>query len=831
MKKFILLLFIVFSSVHIYAQKIKLQCTDKPLNELLIEWRSLYNLQFSFNDELLSQFKITRSQTYDDSEKAIQDLLQGLPLSYEKNDQVYIIYAVKQSREIKTYYLIGKIIEKGTNEPLPFSHISANNIQAVTDIKGMFSFSFEGDSVFQVKASHLGCYLMDTVLTTGNHHVIKLVPSVVGLPEVRVTNNIVEKSAQVGEKPGLIKLNHHIANYLPGNGDNSVFNLLKLQPGVTATGENPNDLILWGSSEGTSAVQFDGFTIWGLKNLNDNISAVNPYMVKNVDIMKGGYDASESDFIGGIVDINGRTGNFTKPSFNLFINNQTINGMMELPVGKKSSLIAAYRQNYYDLISSGDVQLQEINNIEKYNWNYDQPNYNFKDLNIKYSLQGDNGDLFYVSVLGGGDEFSMVAQRDTTIDRPNTSLTINEALDVNEKTNQIGAAAFYGKTFQSGHSSSLELSYSHYDNDYNIRSSREFRNSSIIRFTREATNEIEEIKGDWKNHFLINNLNKLTAGLSFIQNNTILAEKLNDSTYIDLLSNASRVVMYAQDELQIAKALTVTAGFRFNYPTHINRTHFDPRISLSYKPGLFKFNASWGIYHQFIARTSIVDDNNRIRYAWYVSGYNDVPVLKSTHYVMGAAYTRKNFLVSLDTYYKKNENLTRYIQFTQTAYVSDGESKSYGLDVYIKKDFNGHSIWTTYSLGRTEELYDYFPEKEYRRAPQDQTHEFKLAGLLNFGSIHTSASYVYGSGFPLFTDNVKYEYLEPDYNRVDVSVIYQITGKKITGEVGLSILNVINNENVKYNSFQLFPIDEFNDVLINEKAIPFTPLLHLKIEL
>lgn len=831
MNKFIVCIIFALSSLSVYTQNIELKSKEKPLNELLIEWRERYDLQFSFNDDLLSKFTISQTQTYTSADKAIEGILKGLPLQYEKSDNVYIIFALEANNEPRIYHLIGKIIEKGTNEPLPFSHVSANDLQAVTDIKGVFSFTFENDSVYQVKASHLGCYIIDTVLMAGQQHTLSLTPSVVGLPEIRVTNNIVEKSAQIGEQPGLTKLNHHIANYLPGNGDNSVFNLLKLQPGIAASGENPNDLILWGSSEGTSIVQFDGFTIWGLKNLNDNISSVNPFMAKSVDILKGGYDATQSDFIGGIVNISGKNGNTANPAFHFFLNNQTINSMLELPIGRKSSVVATYRQNYYNLISSSDVQVLEINNISQFQWDYKQPDYTFRDLNFKYSLQGDNGDLFYISMLAGGDELGLEGEKDTLLERTNRDVLLQHLLQVKESTKQYGASAFYGKTFSNGNSSSINLSLSSFDIDYNIKWYRSIGNNTALRYERDASNTVLEAKADWQNQVLINNKNKLTTGLSLMQNNTKLLESQNTDEQINLTSHASRVVLYAQNQYNINREVRLNAGFRFNYPTHITTTYFDPRISLSYKPGLFKFNASWGIYHQFIARTSIVDDNNRIRYAWYVSGYNDVPVLKSEHWVLGTAYAVENFLFSVDTYFKRNKNLTRYIRFAQANYISDGQSKSYGLDLYAKQDFNGHSVWASYSLAKTEELYDYFPTQEYRRAPQDQRHEFKLAGLLNFGSFHLSASYIYGSGFPLFTDNVRYEFIEPDYNRTDLSVIYKISGRKVAGEIGLSVLNVFNNENVKYNSFQLIPVDEFNSVLVNQEAMPFTPLLHLKISI
>ena len=60
-------------------------------------------------------------------------------------------------------------------------------------------------------------------------------------------------------------------------------------PGILASGESTNDLVIWGSYAGHSQVLFDGFTIFGLKNFNDNISSFNPLMAKDIEVMKGGF--------------------------------------------------------------------------------------------------------------------------------------------------------------------------------------------------------------------------------------------------------------------------------------------------------------------------------------------------------------------------------------------------------------------------------------------------------------------------------------------------------------------------------------------------------------
>ena len=85
-----------------------------------------------------------------------------------------------------------------------------------------------------------------------------------------------------------------------GSGDNSVFSVLRLQPGILASGEQSNNLVIWGSYSGQSSVLFDGITLFGLKSYSDNISAVNPYLAKDIRIHKGAFDASQGERVGGI---------------------------------------------------------------------------------------------------------------------------------------------------------------------------------------------------------------------------------------------------------------------------------------------------------------------------------------------------------------------------------------------------------------------------------------------------------------------------------------------------------------------------------------------------
>ena len=287
----VVLALFLFSTHHqqVNAQEIVIEAHNTPLNRVLIQLAEEYHTQLSFDDKFLSNYSVSVQETFDSPEDAITYLLRGLPLGYQKNGEVYVIFREPIPPEIKSYPLSGRIVDFQSGEALPYSHVLIDHQGVVTDFSGRFSFVSTTDSVFGISISYLGYFVHDTLLHSGSHHVIGLTPSIIGLREVVIKGSTIERSGQVGEEPGVIRLNHKIAYRLPGNGDNSVFNFLRLQPGILAAGEQSSEMIIWGSYPGHSQVLFDGFTIFGLKNFNDNISSVNPYMAKDIRVLKAGY--------------------------------------------------------------------------------------------------------------------------------------------------------------------------------------------------------------------------------------------------------------------------------------------------------------------------------------------------------------------------------------------------------------------------------------------------------------------------------------------------------------------------------------------------------------
>jgi len=627
---------LLLSQSQAFSQGIQIQADQEPLNRVLIRLAEEYGVQLSFDDNLLSDYPVSVNQQFDTPEAAIDYLLKPLPLDYQKSGEVYIIFKKHTSPGPRTYKISGRIIDNRSGETLPYTHLVAGLQGMITDFSGYFSITSSQDSVFCLTISHLGYYLLDTLLQAGDKHVIGLTPSRYALEEVTIEGHAVERSGQVGEQAGMIRLNHKIAYRLPGNGDDAVFNFLRLQPGILAAGEQSSEMIIWGGYSGHSQLLFDGFTIFGPKNFNDNISFVNPYMAKDIRVFKGGYPAEYGDRVGGIVEISGINGNRKKPSFNLNINNMTGSGMASIPVRKQAAIILAYRHTYYNLYDAEDLG---ILNDRKGNKSSNQvdinvfPDYRFSDVNLKYAGATGKGDQYYISLYEGRDHFSYAVNQERNVIRLE-----QEAM---EQSRQLGGTAFYGKSWESGFLSNFSLSYSGLNKELTEKQElfHQLHNFTLSSRELQYKNSVREVTLKNKNYFSLSDRHRLVIGMGYMHNDvTFLQDSLNVMSSTGL-ENVGRINLFAQDEYHLFPSISLKPGIRVDYPVYLQRMYIQPRFLFSVNLAEnWKLNGAWGIYNQFISETSVIDDYGNYRYFWAICDNEKVPVLQAQHFVGGLTH-------------------------------------------------------------------------------------------------------------------------------------------------------------------------------------------------
>jgi len=823
-KSILLLLILLIFQVRVYGQRIEIHVVQEPLSQVLMELASEYGVQLSFDDHGLSAYIITAQRTFDDPEEAIAFLIQGLPLEYKQIGEVFTIYGKHPSSTIKRYRIAGRIVDSESGETLPYSHVLINQSGLISDFNGNFSF-ISSDSIFHLTLSYLGYYLKDTTLSPGIAYELGLTPSIIGLKEVVIEGSIIERSGQAGEEAGTIRLNHKIAYRLPGNGDNSVFNFLRLQPGILAAGESSSELIIWGSYSGHSKIMFDGFTVFGLKNFNDNMAFVNPYLAKDIKILKGGFSSDYDNRVGGIVDITGINGSTGKPSINLNINNMTANGMASIPIAKRSALTFAYRQTYYNLYDSEDLSIVSRNPRRGNSAQADvsiYPDYVFRDVNLKYAGTFKSGDSYFLSLYEGRDMFSY----DFDQEQNNAQIT----QEAEEGNIQRGASAFLGKTWKKGWNSQFSFSASGLERDI-YEDQLITRNSGNWIVSDQELNLYTsslDLSLKNKNQIPLSKRQSLEAGWNYTYESTQFGEGDQQDSLDISKENSHRIGLFIQDEIRLTPGFSIKPGIRADYSFFLEQAYIQPRIQASLDlSDHWRVNAASGIYRQFISETTVIDEQGNFRYFWSLCDNAAVPVLKAVHLVGGVNYHITGFSAGVEGFYKTTDGISRYRWIEGTLEVAQGNARAYGMDVLLKKYFRKHEAWASYTLSLTEEHYNNMPQEEYVYAPQDQRHEVKGALLLNFKPLFLSANYVYGSGItplPRFLNIQEERY---PYSRLDMAVFYRLSVKNYHFEAGISILNVLNHENIKYSNVIRIPDSPNSVVSIHAEAVPFTPTIYL----
>ncbi len=802
-KSFIIILILLTSTAAVFSQELRLVVFDKPLNQVL----NSLGVEISFDDKALSDYKISVSRTFKTPEEAIEYLLKDKPFRMEKIGSVYVISpALKAEPEQakKKFVISGELSDRSSGEPLPYAHIQTDRGMVSTGESGHFSITVETDQPARIQAQYIGYGVLDTLLGVGNH-VIGLSVKPVTLEEVVIRPSSSSMLMQSGRTSGEVRINHQIARYMPGSADNSVFNLLRMIPGVRASGEPSEDLIVWGSNWGESRLVYDGFTIFGMKSFNDQISSVNPYMAKDIRLLKGGYDASFGNRIGAVAEITGNEGDFNKPSVKANISNYTANLFASVPVKKTSALSVAYRQTFYNLYDGTKIGGgNEEHGQQTASGIFISPEYNFRDLNLKYAGKTFGNDRYHVSLYGADDRFKFSVKRQ------------NYELDAAEKNKQYGASAGYNRVWNNGSSSKLLFSFSKFlgsiDNVSGITGSQSAPPDVV-----HIDNSIQEMTVNAEHNFNIGKRQQVQIGGQWQQ----YADSFNGvRTPID------NPALYITDRVMLGK-LSVQAGLRADWVIR-NKVYVQPRLSARYAiSDELTATASFGLYNQFVARIPYQYSSGSYQMVWSLA---DSTFLSSTHWLAGLAYSKNGWLFSVEGYVKQNRNEWFYINSA----VNSFDNTIKGFDVYARKEWRKQTFFGSYSVVNASE-------------PQATTgQEVKLGAVTTFKNFHFSATYVYGAGFAYLSTgghshgqdneqghgnggqhgNGHSDTSTEPYSRFDVSLTYRLQLKKCRIQAGASVLNVFDTDNIKY-SYRI--ADQNNVYNIYTRATPLTPVVFFEI--
>jgi hypothetical protein len=321
----------------------------------------------------------------------------------------------------------------------------------------------------------------------------------------------------------------------------------------------------------------------------------------------------------------------------------------------------------------------------------------------------------------------------------------------------------------------------------------------------------------------------LTLGYQYLDQETSFFFDQENRNVIDLKPGFIQQSLYTQWDKIFANFLKLNLGLRSIYHESKKNWYTSPRVysSLLFSDAFsLKFMA--GKYFQFLSTSSIEDRFGRVRNFYLLPREKAVEPIEASHLSIGAILKTNFFDLDIEFYKIRRENITQYaqpvpgfepqiegpnIRRNYRWYTGTGNVK--GMDVLLKRQFKNYIGWFSYTLSKSEVSFRAIDRGVPFPAQDDRRHQFKTFHQFEIKNWSFSASYIFASGKPyldisLIEENVDdrsnipisefYSFIDP-YHRLDLGVNYNLNLKNKTGQLGLSLINALDNNNVKYRQY------------------------------
>ena len=165
-------------------------------------------------------------------------------------------------------------------------------------------------------------------------------------------------------------------------------------------------------------------------------------------------------------------------------------------------------------------------------------------------------------------------------------------------------------------------------------------------------------------------------------------------------------------------------GLKIDMPIITMKPYVQPRIDGKWQLNeKMNLNFGWGIYNQFVSKTLLIDQLGNQSAFWQTLDGKNAPILTAMHNVLGISYLGEFFEAGIEGYYKTTKGISRFYTNvdSSSALFSEGIAQAYGADIFLKKRWQNHEFWISYSLGKVEEQFSQ-TSNNYVPAPHNQLH-------------------------------------------------------------------------------------------------------------
>ena len=741
----------------------------------------------------------------------------------------------------QSYTISGTISDKSNGETLfgASLFLTGTTIGGTTNEYGFYSITAPaGEYVLNISYIGYTDVNININLNQDLRQDVEIGMEAAQLDEVVVTAEETERAILRKPEMSVAKLNVATIKQTPVVlGEVDVLKSLQLLPGVTNNGEGTGGFHVRGGAQDQNLVLLDEAIIYNTSHLFGFFSVFNADAIKDVKLYKGGIPPRFGGRVSSVLDVRQKDGNSKNFAFNGGIGVISSRLTVEGPVfGDKGSFLVAGRRSYVDLILAAAGEDNRVS---------------FYDLNLKTNYSINKNNKLYLSGYFGRDAFDFAGIFENSYGNASGNLRWNHIFNDRLFSNLslIASRYDYDLNFDQDDFEVLS-SITNYNIKYDLKHyfsdafSLDFGANAIyydfnpgeVRPTSE-TSPVNPLQLDKRRAFesgvYLNAEHKLTPRLTAQYGLRYSAFSRMGGQPITQYANDQPVVYNEQLGIyQRGEAIGTTDFTRGEAIETFG--NFEPRVSLAYllnEDSSIKAGFSRAAqYIHLLSNTNSVTPLD----VWTPSGPFIKPQL-SNQYALGyfRNFMDKAYSLEAEGYFKTVDNRIDYIdgsdligQNTIETEILNGEMRSYGLELLLRKNEGNLTGWIAYTLSKSEQRTPGgsaggpgINNGEWYNTFFDRTHDISITGSYKYNEQWSfGTNLIFQTGRPTTFPNGQFEYEGlsisnfaprnsdrlPAYHRVDVSATYRpkkYQNKRFKGEWVLSIYNLYHRKNAAAISF------------------------------
>ncbi|GHA59171.1 TonB-dependent receptor [Pontibacter akesuensis] len=737
-----------------------------------------------------------------------------------------LLFVVPPAVAQQLHTLSGRVLDANSGETLAGAAVSLKespSAGAVTDAAGRYSFvAPTGRYTLVSRSIGYDAKEQPLQLTKNTFLDITLSPTAYDVQEVQIT---AERQPPMKETAvmGQLELPLETIKTLPVLfGEVDIMRTVQLLPGVKSAGEGSTGFYVRGGGADQNLVLLDQATVYNPGHLFNFFSVFNSDAIGNTTLIKGNMPARYGGRLSSVLDIGMKEGDYSNfradGGIGLIASRLSLQGPI---VEDKASFILSGRRTYVDVLLNPFLQNTEQGGVP----------YHFYDVNGKLSFRASDKDKLSLSGYYGRDvgAFTLSDGRFTSeFFWGNNSATARWDHAFSDKLEMDVSAIMSNYDFQftgnfAGFSTILKTGISDYSTQVNfnykpnVRHHLQYGMQYTYHILRPRTGEAAGDAGETFGTDRIRNKYGHEAAI-YLSDDFYVTDKLLLSLGLrhSYFGQTGPFTLYQFNENQV-----VTGSTNYGSGESVaSYRSWEPRVSLNYElSNNAALKAAFTKSAQYLhlvsnAYTTLPLD------VWVPSSALVEPQF-STQYAIGYFRSMKDnqYEGSVEVYYKDLENQLEYREgFSpgpsnrdlEYEFVS-GKGKSYGVELFLRKNYGSLQGWMGYTLSRTTRNFPQLNEGNTFPARYDRRHDLSLVGSYKYNDRWTfGGSFVYGTGeattMPerryFLEGTVNYRYgdrnsfrMEPTH-RLDLSATLE--GKKwknIENSWTFSVYNVYGRKN------------------------------------